>query len=93
MTSIRRRTLLRAGLAGPAAFVFVPHGRPVLTHGVQSGDAAAESAVVWTRADRPGRMWVEVARRPDFQGARLVRGPVLTPDTDHTGKVRSGTTW
>ena len=88
MTSIRRRTLLRAGLAGPAAFVFVPQGRPVLTHGVQSGDASAESAVVWTRADRPGRMWVEVARRPDFRGARLVRGPVLTPDTDHTGKVR-----
>ena len=88
MTSINRRTLLRAGLAAPAALAFVPQGRPVLTHGVQSGDAAAESAVVWTRADRPGRMWVEVARRPDFKGARLVRGPVVTPDTDFTGKVR-----
>jgi alkaline phosphatase D len=60
----------------------------VLTHGVQSGDATAESAVVWTRADRPGRMWIQVGRRPDFRGARVVRGPVLTPDTDLTGKVR-----
>src|SRR4051794_23045934 len=100
MTTIDRRTLLRAGLAGGVAGTFLgapafagqvgwkPSGRPVLTHGVQSGDATADSAVVWTRADRPGRMWVQAAVRPDFRGARLVRGPVLTLDTDFTGKVR-----
>ncbi|MFG1609412.1 alkaline phosphatase D family protein [Actinoplanes sp. NPDC049265] len=97
MTSINRRTLLRVGLAGGIAgavgtanpaFAYKQSGRPVLTHGVQSGDPAAGTAMVWTRADRPGRMWVEVARRPDFKGARLVRGPVVTPDTDFTGKVR-----
>jgi alkaline phosphatase D len=96
MTSIDRRTLLRAGLAGGVAGTFLGGpafavkltGRPMLTHGVQSGDATAHSAVVWTRADRPGRMWVRVSRRPDFRGARLVRGPLVTPDTDFTGKVR-----
>jgi alkaline phosphatase D len=96
MTSIDRRTLLRAGLAGGVAgtflakpaFAWKPSARPALTHGVQSGDATADSAVVWTRADRPGRLWVQVAGRPDFRGARLVRGPVLTPGTDLTGKVR-----
>ncbi|MFI7597318.1 alkaline phosphatase D family protein [Actinoplanes sp. NPDC049681] len=96
MTSIDRRSLLRAGLAGgilsalPAAPAIAVRNasRPVITHGVQSGDATAESALVWTRADRPGRMWVEVSRRPDLRGARRVRGPVLTPDTDLTGKVR-----
>jgi alkaline phosphatase D len=96
MTSIDRRTLLRAGLAGGVAGTFVggpafawrPSGRPVLTHGVQSGDATADSAVVWTRADRPGRLWVQASRRPDLRGARLIRGPVLTPGTDLTGKVR-----
>jgi alkaline phosphatase D len=79
-----------AGQAGapPAAPAWRPSGRPVLTHGVQSGAATADSAIVWTRADRPGRMWIEAARRPDFRGARLIRGPVLTPDTDLTGKVR-----
>jgi alkaline phosphatase D len=87
MTSIDRRTLLRASLAGGVASTFVgapafawrPSGRPALSHGVQSGDATADSAVVWTRADRPGRLWVQASRRPDFRGARLIRGPVLTP--------------
>ncbi|GAA3341976.1 alkaline phosphatase D family protein [Amorphoplanes nipponensis] len=96
MTPIDRRSLLRAGLAGgvlgvlPAAPAFAgwSASRPVLTHGVQTGDAAAGGAVVWSRADRPSRMWVEASRRPDLRGARRVRGPVLTPDTDFTGKVR-----
>jgi alkaline phosphatase D len=96
MTSIDRRSLLRAGVAGgvlgvlPAGPVFAGWAaqRPVLTHGVQTGDATADTAVVWARADRPSRMWVEVSRRPDLRGARRVRGPVLTPDTDFTGKVR-----
>jgi alkaline phosphatase D len=96
MTAIDRRSLLRAGVAGgvlgvlPAGPVFAGWAadRPVLTHGVQSGDVTADSAVVWVRADRPGRMWVEVSRRPDLRVARRVRGPVLTPATDFTGKVR-----
>lgn len=103
MTELDRRTLLRAGLiagagvaggallgapAAPAAPAWRPTGRPVLTHGVQSGDVTADSALVWTRADRPGRMLVEVSRRPDFRGARRVRGPVLDPTGDFTGKVR-----
>ena len=90
MTTIDRRSLLKAAglvLAVPAVRT---GGRPVLTHGVQSGDATADSAIVWTRADRPGRLWVQASRRPDFRGARLVQGPVLTPDTDLTGKVRLG---
>ncbi|GIF26478.1 alkaline phosphatase D [Actinoplanes tereljensis] len=95
MTSISRRNLLRAGavgLAGSAlleAPAFSSAGvRPLLTHGVQSGDATADSAIVWSRADRPARLWVQVSRRPDLRGARLLRGPVVTPDTDFAGKLR-----
>ncbi|MBL7256072.1 alkaline phosphatase D family protein [Paractinoplanes lichenicola] len=94
MTSISRRNLLRAGVAGGVvslvggAPAFSSAGsRPVLTHGVQSGDALAGSAVVWSRADRPGRLWVHVSKRPDFRGARVLRGPVVTPATDFTGKL------
>ena len=95
-----RRALLRSGLATGAGLAAVPligsgasaawrpAGRPVLTHGVQSGEATADGAVVWTRADRASRMLVEVSRRPDFRGARVIRGPLLGPDTDFTGKVR-----
>ena len=95
MTSISRRNLLRAGAAGLAGSTLLPNpafssagSRPLLTHGVQSGDATADSAIVWGRADRPGRLWVQVSRRPDFRGSRLVRGPIMTPATGLTGKVR-----
>jgi alkaline phosphatase D len=81
-------------LAGPAAaagraapFGLVRSGRPALTHGVQSGDVTAESAVVWARGDRPARMLVEVATSDSFRHARLVRGPVVTPATDLTGHL------
>ena len=35
--------------------------RPVITHGVQSGDVTADSGMVWARTDRPARMLIEVA--------------------------------
>ena len=95
MTSLSRRNLLRAGVAGGVAGLaleapaFSMGGtRPLITHGVQSGDVSTGSAVVWSRADRPGRLWVSVSRRPDFRGSRVLRGPVVTPATDFTGKVR-----
>jgi len=46
------------------------------------------SGLVWTRADRPSRMIVEVADNPEFRRARRLRGPLLTPDTDLTGRLR-----
>jgi alkaline phosphatase D len=91
-----RRTVLRAGglvvassaLAAASAPALVRTDRPQLTHGVQSGDVAVGSGLVWTRADRPSRMVVEVADNPEFRGARRLPGPLLTPDTDFTGRLR-----
>ena len=34
--------------------------RPLISHGIQSGDISIDSGVVWARADRPSRMLVEV---------------------------------
>ncbi|PRX47273.1 alkaline phosphatase D [Prauserella shujinwangii] len=98
-TGFSRRAALRAGLLGSGVLAtgalgavpapaLVRRDRPVLTHGVQSGDVSGHSAVVWTRADRPSRMLVEISRDPSFRRARRVRGPLLTPDTGGTGKVR-----
>ncbi|TDP67949.1 alkaline phosphatase D [Actinokineospora alba] len=93
--TLNRRTLLRAGgitaaagLALPGVAIAAPQARPLLTHGVQTGDVTADGAIVWTRADRPSRMLVEVSKDPDFRNARQLRGPMLTPDTDGTGKLR-----
>jgi alkaline phosphatase D len=63
-------------------------GRPVITHGVQSGDVTASGGVVWARADRPARMLVELSGTESFRRSRLVHGPLVTPRTDLTGKVR-----
>ncbi|WP_112275638.1 alkaline phosphatase D family protein [Lentzea terrae] len=91
-----RRTLFKAGAFGTAA-ALVPSGislaksdRPTLTHGVQSGDVTWDGGIVWTRADRPSRMLVEVSNDPNFRLSRHIRGPLLTPETGGTGHVRVG---
>lgn len=71
-------------LAAPASI----RDRPVLTHGIQSGDPTARTAVVWARGDRPSRMIVQVSRTPDFRRSRTVIGPLLRPENDLTGKLR-----
>ncbi|NHC14946.1 alkaline phosphatase D family protein [Motilibacter deserti] len=71
-----------------AAPALVRAGRPVVSHGLQAGDVTADQAVVWARADRPARMLVEVSRDPSFRDAELRYGPVVTPGSDLTAKVR-----
>src|SRR5262249_43551755 len=90
-----RRRLLGAGVAGGVAGALfdapafrTPGSRPMISHGVQSGDATAGTALVWSRADRPGRLWVQAGSRPDLRGADWLRGPVLTPKTGLTGRLR-----
>jgi alkaline phosphatase D len=98
--SFNRRSLLRGALLGGSALAvpglagaafgapaLVRHGRPTLTHGIQAGDVTDSAATLWTRADRPSRMVVEVAPDPRFRNARRLHGPVLTPGSDFTGKT------
>jgi alkaline phosphatase D len=99
---IARRSILKAGLvvgagaqlAGPvapasaAAPALVRRSRPELAFGVQSGDVTDSRAVLWARADRPARMLVELSATPSFRRARRYQGPLLTPDTDLTGKLQ-----
>jgi alkaline phosphatase D len=42
------------GLAKP--YLSRAADRPLITHGIQSGDVSVDSAVIWARADRPARM-------------------------------------
>src|SRR5439155_11777465 len=44
--------------------------RPLVTHGVQSGDVSIDSGIVWARTDRPSRMLVEVASSDNFKDVR-----------------------
>jgi alkaline phosphatase D len=78
---------LLAGATGAPAFV---RARPALPYGVQSGDPAADGAVVWTRADRASRMVVEVAPTERFANPRRIAGPLLDASSDFTGSVAVG---
>lgn len=79
---MKRRTFLAA-----PAFLRAQSSRPRITHGVQSGDPALDSALLWTRADRPSRMRIEVSTDERFSKViQSIRGPHLLPSTDFTGR-------
>ncbi len=76
-----------AARVAPAAVV--PEGaRPAITHGVASGDVAADgTAVVWARADRPARLIVEWSTTDSFRDARRAAGPDAIEPDDFTARV------
>jgi alkaline phosphatase D len=61
--------------------------RPQMLHGVQSGDPRSDAAIVWTRSDRPARLWVDWSTTASFSNPTRVRGPHLLEDTDFTGRI------
>jgi alkaline phosphatase D len=61
--------------------------RPVITHGIQSGDVSVDSGVVWARTDRPARMLVEVATSDSFRSIRSAVFVDALPETDFTAKA------
>ena len=81
----RRRFLKTAAssaaitIAGGIAKPSISHvaDRPVITHGIQSGDVSTDSGVVWSRADRPSRMLVETSTTSGGSGdaTAKVAGP------------------
>ena len=81
--------VLAQGLA--PAVITAERLRPQLPGGVMSGDVTAHGAIVWSRADRPARMVVDVATNAAFKNARRIAGPAalarngLTSQLDLTG--------
>ena len=61
--------------------------RPLITHGIQSGDVSIGSAMLLPRADRPSRMRVEVATTDSFSNIRGVTFADALPETDFTAKA------
>lgn len=61
--------------------------RPQMAQGVQSGDPRSDAAMVWTRSDRPARMWVDCSTTASFAHPTRVRGPYLMEGSDFTGRL------
>jgi alkaline phosphatase D len=70
----------------PAA-ITADSARPVASWGLQTGDVLGDRALVWSRADRRSRMFVEWSLDQRFRGATRVRGPHVLDVTDYTGRV------
>src|ERR1700741_4050354 len=88
---ISRRKFLSSAAAG-AGVIAMPHlsraaDRPLVTHGVQSGDVGVDGGVVWARADRPSQMMVEVATTESFANARALPPIAALPESDFTAKM------
>ncbi len=86
----RRQTLV--GSAALMTSLAMPglsraQSRPILTHGVQSGDIAHDGAVLWSRADREARMMVEWSTTESFQNPTQVQALNVGAPTDYTGKL------
>lgn len=81
-----RRTFLRQLAAAPA-FLIQDTDRPSMPQGVASGDAGVGRAIVWSRADRPARMFVEYATTERFDNVRRVPGPAALESSDFTARV------
>src|ERR1700755_990684 len=87
----RRRFLSTAAAAGVGT-IAMPYlsraaDRPVITHGVQSGDVGADGGVIWSRADRPSQMMVEVATSESFKDARKLAPINAFHENDFTAKM------
>jgi alkaline phosphatase D len=91
----RRRFLARsasglalAGLGNIASpYLSLAASRPALTHGLQSGDIAADSAMVWARADRASRLLIEASTTESFREICSATFADALPESDFTAKV------
>ena len=69
------------------AVVTSERSRPQLPSGLQIGDVTGERALIWSRTDRPARLYVERSYREDFGGSVTVRGPLALDTSDYTARL------
>jgi alkaline phosphatase D len=93
---ITRRRLLTAAASSAALTTFSgiakPYlsraaDRPQITHGIQSGDVSSDSAVVWSRTDRPARMLVEASTTKRFTDIHTAVAIDALPESDFSAKA------
>jgi alkaline phosphatase D len=61
--------------------------RPKIPYGVASGDVNGNSAVIWSRSDKPARAIVDYATNESFKDAKRVIGPAALEVSDFTARV------
>ncbi len=98
MTSLLdRRRLLTSGLSlagasalpllGAPSIAVAASARPQAASGIQLGDLSLGRVMLWSRADMPARLHVEVAFDENFSGAQRLRGPLALETSDFTARI------
>jgi alkaline phosphatase D len=94
-TTFSRRGLLKStaatGLLAATSGLAVPFyaraaNAPAFTHGVQSGDVDASSGMIWTRVDRPSRIFMEVSTAESFKDPIRLSPMDALPESDFAVK-------
>ncbi len=85
-TFVGRSLTAGVGLLAPA-IVKPQNARPLLLQGVAAGDVGAGRAVIWSRADRAARMFVEYSTTEGFRDVWRVPGPAALESSDFTARV------
>lgn len=91
---IARRTFLKlagSGALGQFVALAAPNisraaDRPLIPHGVQSGDVSHDGAMIWSRTDRPAEMVVEFSTTESFRDILHAGVAQALPDSDFTAK-------
>lgn len=86
---ISRRDFLAGAVLAPA-IVKAQTARPRMPQGVAVGDVASGRAIVWSRCDRPGRMFVEYSTTEAFRDPKRVAGPAALESSDFTARTVLG---
>src|SRR3569623_3750827 len=89
--SVSRRRFLTGTAAVGATALFAPRisraaARPLITHGIQSGDVGADRAVLWSRADRPANAIFEWSTTESFKDVRALPKLAAQHESDYPEK-------
>lgn len=71
---------------GPAP-ITSPRLRPDVSEGIQAGDVTSGRGRVWSRTDRPARLWVDWSTSDRFTDVRTVRGPAALEEGGYAAAV------
>lgn len=86
---IQQLSVVAAAATVPSWFYIQrsPDLRPLLPGGVSAGDVIQDRALIWSRSDRPARMWIDWSTTESFKKFNTIQGLAALPDSDFTTKI------